>query len=146
LEGIASVEIIEEMKSALGEVARGKAVPMVDNDRTLTENNAVGMLWKHGFLFPDASDNLCFASNIHLYAWLNSYQRDPMPDLIRTGHPEKLILASISRMSHRRLYDTKLENNDGLTEWRTAVNTNGGRGYVDIVIPVDSENYCFLSY
>ncbi len=97
-----------EIKSILKQVAIGEEVSVSDSE-------AIKFLLKKGYLFESNGKKLCFASNLHLSVWMNSYQRHPMPSLIQNEQLDQFIFEGISRMSTRRLLQTQQENNAHFT-------------------------------
>jgi hypothetical protein len=152
-----------QIKAILGQVASGQLVYVTESPSV-----EVKFLLQRGFVFENNANNLCFASNLHLSAWINSYQRTPMPSLVEHDQFEQFIFTGISRMSTQRLRQTQTGNNNQLrerqihmifaeailtllpehvkmiVEWRTEPHQGQSYGYVDIVILLDSDKNWFL--
>jgi hypothetical protein len=138
-------------------VAKGKKVALEDTDHTPGKKLAVNELWKEGYLLTDELNNLCFASNLHLSCWIDSYTRDDMSSLLSPNMLIPFVLESVGRMSYSSLVAIQSENNATIrerqihmelvfamtsilpktikcvTEWKTL----NKRGYVDMCIPND---------
>jgi hypothetical protein len=165
LEKVSSAEAIptEELKTIMRQVTSGCVIRFFNQP-----NQAAEILVNYGFLFPNQSGILCFASNLHMSVWLHSYNRDPMVHLIENEDFEQFIVTGISRMSANRLSQMRRVNNSYLrerqlhmifaeailsllpadvtmvVEWRTVDSETNQRGYVDIIIHISEGKNWFL--